>query len=391
MHLLVPAENSAADLKLELATWERCNSAQELRSDLLKATFDMPPGTRLPDLVFCRQLSPEAHPVFPDSIRAWADQILEKLLLLPEGQPWAFHLFPRYAEQRQHRIGARAWHSTQLAKRGASMSGSARAVARANTAQPEAMAQPASVPAEAGHQRCRLIRDAVGQLLRRKRRHLLRCLLPGPKPFRPSDSLVQVMLTAPDSGWISIASAPIPFQQRHLISFLPGGEWTIAADKAAPSRAFAKLLEAESRWGRAIIPGATCVDLGAAPGSWTYVAVNRGAWVIAVDHSALREDLMQHPKVRFEPGDAFRFQPETAVDWLLCDVIAPPDLTAGLLVRWLHEGWCRNFVATLKLKDDSGLTALNRLKCELPLLAKEHFLLRLCANKKEACAFGCRV
>jgi 23S rRNA C2498 (ribose-2'-O)-methylase RlmM len=54
----------------------------------------------------------------------------------------------------------------------------------------------------------------------------------------------------------------------------------IAADKATPSRAYAKLVEAKLRLGRAIRAGETCVDLGASPGSWTYVAVTRGARVI---------------------------------------------------------------------------------------------------------------
>jgi 23S rRNA (cytidine2498-2'-O)-methyltransferase len=98
------------------------------------------------------------------------------------------------------------------------------------------------------------------------------------------------------------------------------------------------------------------VDLGAAPGSWTYLALNRGAHVTAVDRSPLRQDLMNHPRLRFMRGDAFQFKPPLPVDWLLCDVVAAPERSAELLLRWLRNRWCRHFVVTLKLKHESTAT-----------------------------------
>jgi 23S rRNA (cytidine2498-2'-O)-methyltransferase len=182
----------------------------------------------------------------------------------------------------------------------------------------------------------------------------------------------------------------LPFEQRHLLSPFPKGEVPVASDPTAPSRAFAKLEEAELRLGRGIRAGESCVDLGAAPGSWTYAALGRGARVIAVDRSPLREDLLADPHVEFVPGDAFRFQPKQPVDWLLCDVLAAPERTAELILQWLQRGWCRNFVVTLKLKDTPGADVLARLKREMPALTSELFLTRLCANKKEVCVFGMR-
>ena len=164
----------------------------------------------------------------------------------------------------------------------------------------------------------------------------------------------------------------------------------LAVDKQAPSRAFAKLLEAEVRMGRRIAARETCVDLGASPGSWTYVAARRGARVTAVDRSELRDDLMREPRVRFEQGDAFRFAPAAPVDWLLCDVIARAERSAELLSRWLRERWCKHFVVTLKLDDDGSETLLAAVRSDLRTLATEHWLLKLSANKKEVCAFGSR-
>jgi 23S rRNA (cytidine2498-2'-O)-methyltransferase len=243
----------------------------------------------------------------------------------------------------------------------------------------------------AGLNRCRLIRETLMELLQKRRRHLLRHLRPEPAPFQENESLVQLLLVSPEQGFLSIAPAPLPFAQRHVLSHFPAGYVPLASDKAPPSRAFAKLVEAEQRLGRRIQAPETCVDLGAAPGSWTYVAARRGARVISVDRSELRDDLMRSPQVRFERADAFRFEPPRPVDWLICDVIAAAERSADLLRHWLGLGWCRRFIVTLKLDDAASREVLERLEADLLQLCSEHFLLRLCANKKEVCAFGARL
>ena len=402
MHLLLSAEDSEAELRSELtqsfagrpAVEARLADESEVRSAdcgdmrasreapapmLIEADIQIIPGQRLPHLAFARQLLAHALPVRAESVRAWASRLFAAVAgVLPDGQPWSLHIEPHYDVRTAPRIGARAWH-TRLRNAECGM---------------RAAAGLASVDAEAGRHRCRLIGEALADLLHRKRRHLLRHLRHEPVRFSTKDSLVQLLLTAPDAGFLSVAVAPLPSEQRHLVSPFPKGDVPAASDKTAPSRAFAKLLEAELRMGRAITAGEICVDLGAAPGSWTYVAVNRGARVVAVDRSPLREDLMQSSQVKFEPGDAFRFRPARPVDWLLCDVIAAPERTASLLIEWLRRGWCRYFVVTAKLGDwqraplAPGADALAVLKRELPPMTGELWLTRLCANKREVCAFG---
>ncbi len=372
MHLLLWAEDSESELRLEL---ERSFPAAPIHvagASLIETDFDVLPGQRLPHLAFARQWFPYARAIRGDSIRAMAGGAFEAVAgVLADGHPWALQVTAWYGVRELHRIGARAWHSATRGQR---------------TPHP---ADAASAPAAgAGRHRCRLIREALLEMLRKKRRHLLRCLRNEPAQFTAGDSLVQLLLTAPDTGFLSVAKAPLPSEQRHLLSPFPNGAVPVASDKNAPSRAFAKLVEAELRLGRRIGAGEVCVDLGAAPGSWTYVAAGRGARVTAVDRSPLRGDLMNHPQVRFLEGDAFRFKPEKPVDWLLCDVIAAPAQTTELLLRWLERQWCRHFIVTLKLKDASGAEFLQRLKRDLPPLTQELFLTRLCANKKELCAFG---
>ena len=67
---------------------------------------------------------------------------------------------------------------------------------------------------------------------------------------------------------------------------------------------------------------------------------------------------------------------------------AAAERSALLLRRWLERGWCRHFVVTLKLDDASSRETLVQLELDLRELANEHWLLHLCANKKEVCAFG---
>ena len=376
MNILLWTEDSEAELRAELQGALPGIDVRKLKQGLLQAEFRIQAEQAAPHLAFCRQLLPEAVAVQAESIGAWTE-IIYRLVAdsLPGGSPWLLHVAPQYAERAAHRIGARAWHSLRRQDLGQANHGH------------ESGSRPSASP-DAGRNRCGLIHDSVVSLLQKRRRSLLRTLALHPQPFTKVHSLVQVLLTEPAAGFIAIAPAPLPFAQRHLVSPFPKGEVPISGDKSAPSRAFSKLLEAELRLGLSIAPGETCVDLGAAPGSWTYVAAQRGARVTAVDRSPLRPDLMADASVQFRAGDAFGFEPARQVDWLLCDVIAAPEKSAELLLHWLKNKWCRRFVVTLKTMEGAALPVLTLLKNKLPAVANPFFLNRLGANKKEVCVFG---
>lgn len=398
MYVLFSATDSEAPLRTELAHAFPSSTIPPGVGGSFEIESEIAPGSRLPWLAFSRQLLPNARRVAAESIRGWAAQVTDALLSqLPEDQPWSLHVVPSYGARVTHRMGARAWHSVTRRKSPPALNryteGNrvhkplAGQVALHHDVSGVEAKTPTPDP-RAGKNRCRLIHEAVSEILFKRRRHLLRRLRAGPVPFSSSDSLVQLILTAPASGYLSVAPAPLPFEQRHLVWPFPLGEVPVAEDKSAPSRAFAKLAEAELRFGCHIQRGQTCVDLGASPGSWTWVAVNRGARVVAIDRTPLRDDLMRHPSVHFQPGDAFQWTPKRPVDWLLCDVIAPPERTTRLLLDWVRRRWCKRFVVTVKLKDEEAARALEKLKIDLPPLAKDFYLARLCANKKEVCAFG---
>ena len=392
MHVIVPAEDSESELCSEFRlSYPEAPPALKNPAGLVEVNFPLAAGEPVPRLVFARQFLPNANRIWAESIRNWAQTVFANIAeTLPETQPWSLHIDSHYGKTAPPRIGARAFHTLRRLRRAEVQSPKSKVQSLGGGEQKSDGAKTGEsfVDQEAGRRRSGLIREALLELLQKKRRHLLRNLRSEPVPFTGSDSLVQVVLTSPASGFLSMAVAPLPCEHRHLISFFPGGEVQVATDKAAPSRAFAKLVEAEQRLGQKITAGQSCVDLGASPGSWSFVAVKRSARVIAVDRSPLRPDLMQDPLLRFSAGDAFCFRPSVSVDWLLCDLIAPPEQTAELLLNWLRRGWCRRFVVTIKLKDTSGLGTVDLLKRQVPPLASEFFLLRLCSNKKEICAFG---
>lgn len=124
---------------------------------------------------------------------------------------------------------------------------------------------------------------------------------------------------------------------------------------AAPSRstlkleeAWLQLMTAEERMSFLKI-GHTAVDLGAAPGGWTWQLVNKGMKVWSIDNGPMNQELMDTGKVTHLQDDAFVFKPTRTVDWMVCDVVDQPAKVADRMLRWLLERWCRYTVFNLKL------------------------------------------
>ncbi|XOZ34057.1 23S rRNA (cytidine(2498)-2'-O)-methyltransferase RlmM [Halomonadaceae bacterium KBTZ08] len=123
----------------------------------------------------------------------------------------------------------------------------------------------------------------------------------------------------------------------------------------APSRSTLKLEEALHRFfsanerERLLRHGMTAVDLGAAPGGWTWQLVQRGLAVTAVDNGPMDEALMASALVTHRAEDAFGWQPPHPVDWLVCDIVDQPARVVSLMGEWLENGWCRMAIFNLKL------------------------------------------
>jgi len=124
----------------------------------------------------------------------------------------------------------------------------------------------------------------------------------------------------------------------------------------APSRSTLKLDEAflhfipkEQRETR-LTSGMKAVDLGAAPGGWTYQLVRRGMMVSTVDNGSMAESLMETGQVKHYMMDGFKFTPmKQNVYWLVCDMIERPTRVAKLMADWLLHGYCKEAIFNLKL------------------------------------------
>ncbi len=93
----------------------------------------------------------------------------------------------------------------------------------------------------------------------------------------------------------------------------------------------------------------SAVDLGAAPGGWTWQLVRRSVRVTAVDNGPMDAALLDSGLVTHLRADGFRFQPKKPVDWLVCDMVEQPRRVAELIAHWLAQGWCRRAIFNLKL------------------------------------------
>jgi 23S rRNA (cytidine2498-2'-O)-methyltransferase len=142
----------------------------------------------------------------------------------------------------------------------------------------------------------------------------------------------------------------------------------------APSRSTLKLAEAfevflGDEQTRLLKPGMTAVDLGAAPGGWTWQLIRRGLRVQAVDNGPLKGAVLGHPLVEHLRVDGFRHRPRRPVDWLVCDMVERPQRVAALMADWLIHGHARHTVFNLKLpmkkRVDTVYTALAELRTTL--------------------------
>ncbi|MBG23199.1 MAG: 23S rRNA (cytidine(2498)-2'-O)-methyltransferase RlmM [Idiomarinaceae bacterium] len=124
----------------------------------------------------------------------------------------------------------------------------------------------------------------------------------------------------------------------------------------APSRSTLKLDEAFQVFVPAhereerISSGMNAVDLGAAPGGWTYQLVRRGMMVQAVDNGPMAEALMDTGQVKHIKEDGFKYRPKKKnVTWLVCDMVEKPARVGELMTDWLLQEDCKEAIFNLKL------------------------------------------
>ncbi len=137
--------------------------------------------------------------------------------------------------------------------------------------------------------------------------------------------------------------------------FVNGAVAFVEDKDGPPSRAYLKLWEALTRLGHYPGPGDRCLDLGAAPGGWTWVLAKLGAKVAAVDKAAMDPAVAAMRGVTVRAESAFGLDPraEQKVDWLFSDVICYPGRLLALVRRWIEADAARNLVCTIKFQGET--------------------------------------
>lgn len=147
-----------------------------------------------------------------------------------------------------------------------------------------------------------------------------------------------------------------------------GGIPRLKLPREAPSRSALKIEEAwlvlldeaeRTKWLRA---GLTAVDLGAAPGGWTWQLARKSIRVTAIDNGPLAPHVMDTGVVTHVRADGFRWRPKKPVDWLVCDMVEKPARVAEMIAQWLVDGDARAALFNLKLPMKKRWAELQR--CE---------------------------
>jgi 23S rRNA U2552 (ribose-2'-O)-methylase RlmE/FtsJ len=335
-------------------------------------------AARALDPVFARQVLPGAVEVSGASVRALAEAAyaaVEGIIDAWDG-PWTLHAFgppvPADADAPEALPGARGAHTRALAARRERRDEGAPARARASDG---GLARRAALVGQ----------ELLALLGQRRRRATRRHVADLPvEAFDDHHVVVQVLALDRERAVVS-AATPHPFVRGgYDLAPWPGGAAPVAEDRAPPSRAYRKLEEAFQWMERAPRLDETCVDLGAAPGGWTYVAARRGARVLAVDRSPLAPNVARFAGVSTTEGNAFTYVPPSPVDWLLSDIVCEPQRAIDLVDAWLTRQLCRNLVVTVKFKGRDQYGVLSALT---PLFerAKPRFarVKQLAHNKNE--------
>jgi len=190
---------------------------------------------------------------------------------------------------------------------------------------------------------CRALAAPLGDALRASG------ALARPGAVAESGARARLHVLFPDGAHVYVGTSEPPWGSRW-----PMGIPRLRMPRGAPSRSALKLAEAFVTFlGDAepelLRPGMRAVDLGAAPGGWTWQLAHRGLRVTAVDNGPLKGEVLRDPLVTHLRADGLSWMPKRPVDWLVCDIVWQPATIASLVARWIGDGRARHAIFNLKL------------------------------------------
>lgn len=149
----------------------------------------------------------------------------------------------------------------------------------------------------------------------------------GAEPVVQQPDIILAIYAAVDALYVGFGTPS------EMLSDWPGGAVRFQREEGQVSRAKFKLLEAERQFGLQYAQYRSALDVGAAPGGWTSLLLERGLHVTAVDPAELHPSLMAYPTLTYLKRNAseVKFTPDS-FDLLVCDMSWSPMLMCKLVL-----------------------------------------------------------
>lgn len=161
----------------------------------------------------------------------------------------------------------------------------------------------------------------------------------------------------------------------------PAGWHEFEEDKnTPPNRAYLKLWEILMTQNLNISNHSRAIEIGAAPGGWSWVLSQLFDQVYTFDRADLAENILKIKNIKHEKADAFKIDPAkyNDCDWFFSDLICTPDKILETVLCWQAHGRVQNFVCTLKFKGDCDFEIIDKF-----LKIPDSKIIRLYHNKNE--------
>ena len=137
---------------------------------------------------------------------------------------------------------------------------------------------------------------------------------------------------------------------KEQLSDWPGGAVRFQREEGQISRAKFKLLEAERAFGLRFESYREALDIGAAPGGWTHLLLERGLRVTSVDPAELHPSLKAYQRLNYMKKNASDVKfPNATFDLLVCDMSWSPMQMSKLVLEKI-DALSKNATAIITVK-----------------------------------------